>query len=144
MDSLVLKRQGVREDSGMREDLVAKKRKAQGVCGRDTMLCPNGASVFRDPALSCRYQSCDEAAFAASLAEMDLSPTFHWEGASISSDENFCSRMTDILGDAEDLSTKDCGHYTDEDECQKHYVHVIDGKVGDIEHCDWQAGTCVA
>jgi len=142
MNSAAVARQG---GHGMREDASLKKKKAQSICGKDTMTCGNGVEVYRDPTYSCRFLPCDSP--QTSLIEQ-TPPTFHWQGASISDEQNFCARMTPLLGDYTDLAVPACGpsganpNGLPEETCENHYVHVLDGKVGDIEHCRWNGNQC--
>merc|ERR1719326_2193590 len=116
-------------------------QKAHGTCAQDAFTCPSGEKVSRDPVLSCRFASCPG---QTSLVEMtNAQPTYKWNGVSVSSDQNFCSRMTGILGSSEDKGVADCGALA-VDVCEDHYVHVLDGKVGDIEHCEVDGSACAA
>jgi hypothetical protein len=63
-------------------------------------------------------------------------PTFQWTGVSISDEQNFCSRMTSILGDASDLKVPSCDTLDNNPtDCPKHYQKDETGGAGAIEHC---------
>merc|ERR1719158_2433060 len=115
------------------------KVKAQGRCGLDTQTCADGEVVHRDPANTCRFASCD-----ASLVEVGSSPTFQWTGVSIDDNQNFCARMTPILGDYQDLHVTSCAAQGTGTACTNHYEHVTSGRDGDIRHCRENAGACEA
>merc|ERR1719201_888900 len=68
--------------------------------------------------------------------------TFQWTGVSISDEQNFCARMTPILGDYQDLHVTNCNNdaqNVDAAHCTNHYEKIEDGNAGDIKHCHWNA-----
>jgi len=110
--------------AGMRDDEM--KAKAKGHCGPD-----------RDPENLCRLSS------ESSLIETEQ-PTFQWTGVSIDENQNFCARMTPILGDYTDMSVASCTSQGAGTACTNHYEHITGGSSGDIAHCREGSSGCEA
>jgi len=126
--------------SGMRDEKSKDgKEKAQGRCGTDTQTCDDGEIVQRDPTNTCRFAPC-----GTSLIQESAQPTFQWTGVSIDDNQNFCARMTPILGDYQDLHVTSCAAQGTGTACTNHYEHVTSGRDGDIRHCRENAGACEA
>jgi len=69
-------------------------------------------------------------------ARSQADPTFQWTGVSISDDQNFCARMTPILGDYQDLEVQGCNSLDNSlADCPNHYTKISGSDVGKIEHC---------
>jgi len=124
---------------GLRDEEVAES-KAQGRCGPDTLTCDDGSIVERDPEHTCRFASCG----TSLIQEGAEQPTFQWTGVSIDDNQNFCARMTPILGDYQDLHVTSCAAQGTGTACTNHYEHVTSGRDGDIRHCRENAGACEA
>jgi len=135
-DAILTDKIALSGSSGLREAASVKTAKAQGRCGTDTLACSNGEVAQRDPANTCRFAHCE----TSLVEESDTQPTYQWTGVSIADDQNFCSRMTRILGNYENLAVADCN--SQPSNCEEHYVHLADGKVGDIAHCENTTGSC--
>jgi len=122
--------------TGLRDEDDKKAMKAKGTCGLDTHTCDDGSVLVRDPEKTCRFGACaaGEEAHSSFLQE-GAEPTFQWTGVSISDDQNFCARMTPILGDYQDLSVSSCSSLAAGTTCTNRYEHILDGNAGDIKHC---------
>jgi len=122
--------------AGLRdEEDKTGKTKAVGTCGLDTHTCADGSVLYRDPEKTCRFGACAAGDAQSSFLQEGSEPTFQWTGVSISDDQNFCARMTPILGDYQDLSVTDCSTLAAGNTCTNHYEHILDGQAGDIKHC---------
>merc|ERR1719506_3511664 len=99
MDVILTDKMAAQASSSMMRDSSAETTKAQGRCGTDTSTCSDGEVVHRDPANTCRFASCG----TSLVQESSEQPTYSWTGVSIDENQNFCTRMTSLLGDSHDL-----------------------------------------